>query len=94
MEDQRLVEEQFNSINKQQQVKAELSSQSVEEYVGKNAGDKRAAIKALISYIEARTPLCPYNWHLKPNKVSFLRDPLVSEDWAEHILSRVRGHTR
>ncbi len=55
----------------------------------KPENDKRKAFKELKNHIEKRLPLCPRTWRHESHKIGFLRDALVSEDWAANSLSRI-----
>ncbi len=80
------MQSQFNSISIQQFVKAELSGLSFQDMVDKSDCDKRKALRDLFATIEARIPLCPRDWRNESNKVDFLRNALLTEDWARHHL--------
>ncbi len=88
-----MMKDQFNSANKQQQVMADLFKLSYSSFLTKSGGDKRKALKELKDHIERRLPLCTTTWRHETHKNGFLRDTLVSEDWAEKTLSRVDAST-
>ncbi len=54
--------------------------------VDKSDGDRRKALRDLVATIEARIPLCPRDWRNESNKVEFLRNALLTEDWARQLL--------
>ncbi len=88
-----MMTERFNSASKQQQVKAELSTLSYDNFLGKTGGDKRKAFEELKNHIEKRIPLCPGTWRHGTHEIGFLRDALVTEDWAKNPLSCVGAST-
>jgi len=88
------MREQFHSISKQQCVKAELGSLSFKEFLKRENGDKRKAMRSLMSHIESRLPLCPENWRHETNKVDFLRKAMLSEKWALPSLYKISSETR
>ena len=71
------MESQFNSISKQQCVKAELSGLSFQDMVDKSDGDRRKTLRDLVATMEARIPLCPRDWRNESNKVDFLQNALL-----------------
>ena len=83
------MKDQFNSASTQEQVKTELSKLSYSRFLRKSGGDKRKAFKELKNHIERHLPLCPTIWRHETHKIGFLRDALMSEDWADNTLSRV-----
>ncbi len=54
-----MVEEQFNSASKQQQVKAAVSKLSYNDFLVKAEKYKMNTFKELKNHIERRIPLCP-----------------------------------
>ncbi len=87
-----MMKDQFKSASKQQ-VKAELSELSCSKFLGRSGGDERKAFKELKNHIERRLLLCPTTWRHETHKICFLRDSLVSEDWAQNTLPRVSAST-
>ncbi len=53
----------FNSMSKQQCVQAGLSGLSFQEIVDKSDGDRRKALRDLVTTIEARITLCSHSLH-------------------------------
>ncbi len=82
------MKSQFNSISKQQCVKAELSGLIFEDMVDKSDGNRRQALRDLVATVEARISLCPQDWRNESNKVDFLRNALLTEGWARQHLYR------
>ncbi len=83
------MKEQFNSTSEQQQVKAELSLPSYNDFLVKAENDNRKAFKELMNHIERRLLLCTGTWRNESHKIGFLRDALLSEGRAENTLSHV-----
>ena len=83
------MQSQFNSISKRQCVKAESSGLSFHDIVNKSDGDRRKALSDLVANIEARIPLCFRDKRNESNKVDFLRNALLTEDWARHLLHSI-----
>ncbi len=75
------IQSQFNSIYKQQCVKAEVYGLSFQDMVHKCDGDRRKALRDLVATIEAR--ILQQN---KSNKFDFLGNALLAEDWARQLL--------
>ena len=84
-----MMKEQCNSASKQQQVKAELSKISYDNFLGKNGWWQIESIQ------RSQEPhsLYPGMWKNEIHKIGFLRDALVTEDWAENTLSRFSAPT-
>ena len=80
------MESQFNSVSKQQFVKTELSGLLFQDMVDKSDGEGRKTLRDLVATIEARIPLCSRDWRNEPNKVYFLRNALLTQDWARQHL--------
>ncbi len=60
--------------------------------VDKSDVDKRNALRDLVALMEARIPLCPRDWRNEWNKVDFLRNVLLTEDWVrKHLYSIGKG---
>ena len=86
------MESQFNSVSKQQFVKAESSGLLFQDMVDKSDGDGRKALRDLFATIEARIPLCSRDWRNESNKVDFLRNALLTQGWArQHLYSIGKG---
>ncbi len=83
------MQSQFNLISKQQCVKAELSGLSFQDMVDESDSDRRKALRDLFATIETRITLCPRDWRNESNKVDFLRNALLTEDWARQHLCRI-----
>ncbi len=83
------MKHQFNSGSNQQQVKTELSKLKFETFLKDSNYNKRKAVRELKSHLEKRAQLCPSNWRDESHKMSFLREALVLQSWAENTLSRM-----
>ena len=84
---------QFNSISKQQCVKAELSGWSFQDMVDKSDGDRRTILRDLVATIEARLPLYPQDSRNHSSKVEFLGNELLIEDWTRQGMYSIGNGT-
>lgn len=89
-----MMQTRFNSLSKQNDVKHELLSLQFSDFVSQCNGKRPLALRALTAHIEKRFPLCPDKWSTEAHKVEFLRQALLSEEWARTLLYRVTPATK
>ncbi len=84
----------FNTISKQQCVKAELSGSSFQDMVDKSDDDRRTILRDLVATIEARLPLYPRDLRNNSSKVEFFRYELLIEDWTREGMYSIGNGTK
>lgn len=82
-----IMRNHFNPPSKQNNIKADLLSLRFQSFLVKADGNRRLALKSLVSYIEKWHPQCSPEWKTMEHKVSFLRGAMLSERWALPYLS-------
>ena len=85
------IRDHFNGADKQQRIKAELSSLTLEYFIRRNNGSIRDGLGALATYITNRVPQCPPSFRSEQNKVDFLRQSVIGHDWARNVLCRINS---
>lgn len=89
-----IMQSQFNSADKQQRVKAELSTVKLRTFVNQCNGSLHQGLRKLAAHIEERTPLCPPNFRFESNRVDFLRQAVISYPWAQPMLYKISPSTK
>ena len=67
-------------------MKAELSGLSFQDIVDKSDGERRKRLGELVATIETSIPLFPGDCRNESHKIDFLRNALLTEDWARQHL--------
>jgi len=88
-----LMSKHFNTLAKQQRVKANLSNLKLSTFTEKEGGCTRKGLANLHSYIANRTPMCPPNSRHESNQVDFLRTAVLEYEWASLILADINENT-
>ena len=88
------IQNHFNGVDKQQRIKAELSTLTLDSFTRKNHGNLREGLAELATYITNRTPQCPPNFRSEQNKIDFLRQAVIGNDWAKNVLCNIGPSTR
>lgn len=84
----------FNSLDKQQRVKADLSTLSLATFASREGGSVTKGLSSLAEYISSRAPQCPVSFRHESHKVDFLRNAVIAYPWAQPVLSCVNQETR
>lgn len=87
------IQNHFNGVDKQQRVKAKLSTLTLDQFIRKNNRNLREGLCELATYITNRTPQCPPNFRSEENKFDFLRQAVIGNEWAMYsaVLDQLRS---
>lgn len=87
----RLIENEYNSIVKQNRVKNFLSSLRVSSYM-KDGMDELSALEKVYKIVTKLSTQVPPAYRGETHKIEFLRNATVGYEWATQPLSRVATH--
>lgn len=87
----RLIEDEYNSIVRQNRVKNFLSSLRISGYT-KEGMDELAALEKVYKIVTKLSSQVPSAYRGETHKIEFLRNATVGYDWATQPLSRVATH--
>lgn len=87
------MQNHFNSLDKQQRVKADLTTLSLSAFSEKHGGSIRKGLAKMASYIAERTPLCPPDFRGESHQIEFMKQAVLEYPWAEPILYRINQNT-
>ena len=88
-----LMKEEYNSDARQLQVQSILNCLSLQESMQKlNTTDSTFALSDLVTTINSLTPQTPVEFRSDAHKIMYLKQAVISYDWAKVPISQIMSH--